>query len=206
MEILLYVVSALTAYLVSGWNPAITLSKLIYKKDIRICGSGNAGFTNFKRVFGNKYAWWVFALDLLKSAVVTAVFAYLFEKVCGRYAFGAAYTGFFAVLGHAYPVWYGFKGGKGFLVSLSEVWIIDWRVGFTATLIMVFLLLLTKYMSLSTVVAMLTVPLFLIVFEHSFDTVITVAVTVLFIAYRHRENFKRLKNGTESKFYFGHKQ
>lgn len=199
---MLYVTAAFTAYLVSGWNPAITLSKLIYKKDIRTCGSGNPGFTNFKRTFGNKYAWWVFVLDLLKSAAVTALFACLFEK----YAFGAAYTCFFAVLGHAYPVWYGFKGGKGFLVGLSGVWIIDWRVGLTVTLIMATTLLLTKYMSLSTVFAMLTAPVFLLIFARSYDTVIMLAVTVLFIAFRHRGNFKRLKNGTESKFYFGHKK
>ena len=53
----LYIAAAITAYLVAGWNPAITLSKAIYKKDIRTCGSGNPGFTNFKRTFGNKWAW-----------------------------------------------------------------------------------------------------------------------------------------------------
>lgn len=65
MEALLYISAALAAYLVAGWNPAITFSKVIYKKDIRICGRGNPGFINFRRSFGNKWAWYVLVLDLL---------------------------------------------------------------------------------------------------------------------------------------------
>ena len=120
MKILLYILSALTAYLVAGWNPAITFSRAIYKKDIRECGSGNPGFTNFKRSFGNRWAWFVLLLDLFKAAVVVGIFALLFEQYFGMYQLGAAYTGLFALLGHAFPIWYGFKGGKGFLVSLHR--------------------------------------------------------------------------------------
>ena len=60
MEGLIFTLAALSAYLVSGWNPSITFSKLIYKKDIRTCGSKNPGFTNFRRCFGDKFAWYVF--------------------------------------------------------------------------------------------------------------------------------------------------
>ncbi len=200
MNALLYILAALSGYLVAGWNPAITFSKMIYKKDIRTCGSGNPGFTNFKRTFGNKWAWWVLVLDLFKAAVVVAIFASLFDRLCGCYQFGAAYTGFFALIGHAYPIWYKFKGGKGFLVSLSVVWVIDWRVGLIATLVMVTLLLLTKYMSVSTVSAMLTCPVLLLLFHTSVSAVILCSFSVIFVAVKHRENFKRLKEGTESKF------
>ena len=200
MKALLFVFAAVSAYLIGGWNPAITFSKMIFKKDIRECGSGNPGFTNFKRSFGNKWAWWVLALDLSKAAIVAVVFANLFDKYLGMYHFGAAYTGLFAMLGHAFPVWYGFKGGKGFLVSLSTVWVVDWRVGLIATLVMVVLLLTTKYMSLSTVTAMLLCPIFLVVFDTPASAVLIITAMVLFMAVRHKENFKRLKNGTESKF------
>ena len=71
MKALAYIISAVFAYFVSGLNPAIIMSKAIYKKDIRTCGSGNPGFTNFKRVVGNKYAWFVFVLDILKGAVIS---------------------------------------------------------------------------------------------------------------------------------------
>ena len=202
MKVLIYIMSAVVSYLVAGWNPAITFSKVIYKRDIRECGSGNPGFTNFKRTFGNRWAWWVFALDLSKAAVVVAVFAHLFELCFGLYQFGAAYTGVFAMLGHAFPVWYDFKGGKGFLVSLSTVWVLDWRVGLIATLFLVGLLLTTKYMSLSTVVAMLSCPIFLVVFGAPTNSVLIITAIVIFMTIRHKENFRRLKAGTESKFTF----
>ncbi len=200
MEIWLYIAGALAAYLISGWNPAITFSKAIYKTDIRTCGSKNPGFTNFKRCFGNKWAWFVLALDLLKAALVVLLFAQVFELRMGLYQIGAAFTGLFAVLGHAYPVWYRFKGGKGFLVSLSTVWVTDWRVGLIVTVVMVALLLTTKYMSLATVAATLCSPLLLLLFHAPLSAVLLNTAMVVFVALRHRENFKRLMAGTESKF------
>ncbi len=203
METVLYLSCAVISYLIGGWNPAITLSKAVYKKDIRTLGSGNPGFTNFKRCFGNKLAPLVLVLDMSKAAIVSVVFALLFERKFGLYAWGAVYSGFFACLGHAYPVWYGFKGGKGFLVSLSTLYVIDWRVGLIATLIMCVLLLSTKYMSLSTVTAILLGPLFLYLFNIENKVIITYAIIALFVLYRHKENFKRLIKGEESKFSFG---
>ena len=200
MEIWLYIAGALAAYLISGWNPAITFSKAIYKTDIRTCGSKNPGFTNFKRCFGNNWAWFVLALDLLKAALVVLLFAQVFELRMGLYQIGAAFTGLFAVLGHAYPVWYRFKGGKGFLVSLSTVWVTDWRVGLIVTVVMVVLLLTTKYMSLATVAATLCSPLLLLLFHAPLSAVLLNTAMVVFVALRHRENFKRLMAGTESKF------
>lgn len=201
MEALLYFSAALCAYLVSGLNPAIIISKLVYHKDIRTCGSGNPGFTNFKRTFGNKLAWWVFILDLTKAAVVVAVFAHLFKIYLGDYQLGAAYTGLFAMLGHSYPIWYKFKGGKGFSVYMSTIWFVDWRAGILATVILVVLLLGTKYMSLSTMSAVSSTVVYLLVTgTKSPYTVVLCAVQVLFIIFRHKENIKRLLNRTESKF------
>lgn len=200
MRAFLYILAAITGYLVSGWNPAITFSKAVYKKDIRECGSGNPGFTNFRRSFGNRYAWHVLVLDLSKAALVIALFAGLLSKEGVAYSFAAAYTGLFCMLGHAFPVWYRFKGGKGFLVSMSIIWFIDWRVGLIALALMLILLFTTKYMSLATVVAMLTCPVVLLVLDAPISVVCIYGACVLFMAIRHKENFKRLKNGTESKF------
>lgn len=203
MKVFLFIAAAVCAYLVGGWNPAITFSKLIYKKDIRTCGSGNPGFTNFKRTFGNKWAWWVFALDLSKAAVVVAIFAHLFKVYVGDYHLGAAYTGMFAMLGHAFPAYYKFKGGKGFSVYMSTIWFIDWRAGVVAAILLVVLLLTTKYMSVATLSAVVsTVFVLLILGTDSPITIILCAAQVLFILIRHKENLKRLKNGTESKFSF----
>ena len=200
MKVFLYILAAVCGYFVSGMNPAIALSKAIYKKDIRECGSGNPGFTNFKRTFGNKWAWWVLVLDLSKAAVVVGIFAWLLSGQGVDFQLGAAYTGIFCMLGHAFPFQFQFKGGKGFLVCLSTMFVIDWRVGLIATGIMVVLLLTTKYMSLSTTLAMLICPILLIPFGASIPVILMATFCAVFMAVRHKENFIRLKNGKESKF------
>jgi len=200
MKIFLFIAAAICGYVIAGMNPAIALSKAIYKKDIRECGSGNPGFTNFKRTFGNKWAWWVLVLDLSKAAVVVWLFAWLLSKQGIVFQFGAAYTGIFCMLGHAFPFQFKFKGGKGFLVCLSTMYVIDWRVGLIATGIMIVLLLITKYMSLSTTLAMLLCPILLIPFGASIPVILMAAACAIFMAIRHKENFKRLVQGKESKF------
>ena len=200
MKILLYILAAVCGYFVAGMNPAIAISKAVYHKDIRECGSGNPGFTNFKRTFGNKWAWWVLVFDLSKAALVVGLFAWLLSLVEVPFQFGAAYTGIFCMIGHAFPILYKFKGGKGFLVCLSVMYLIDWRVGLIATGIMIVLLLTTKYMSLSTTVAMLLCPILLIPFRASLPVILMAAACAIFMAVRHAENFKRLFKGKESKF------
>ena len=200
MKVILYILAAVCGYVIAGMNPAIALSKAIYKKDIRECGSGNPGFTNFKRTFGNKWAWWVLVLDLSKAAVVVWLFAWLLSRQGVDFQLGAAYTGMFCMLGHAFPFQFKFKGGKGFLVCLSTMYVIDWRVGLIATGIMVVLLLVTKYMSLSTTLAMLFCPILLIPFGASVPVILMALACAIFMAVRHKENFKRLVKGTESKF------
>ena len=205
MKALAYIISAVFAYFVSGLNPAIIMSKAIYKKDIRTCGSGNPGFTNFKRVFGNKYAWFVFVLDILKGAVISVVAGLLFRAYVGSWALGVAYAGLFAMLGHAFPIYYGFKGGKGFLVCLSTVWFIDWRAGAIATAVLVIMLPLTKYLSLSTMSALVAGAVAVAAFGGGLAVSIMYAVCVLFVIVRHKQNIVRLVQGTESKFSFGKK-
>lgn len=201
MKLLLWLSAAICAYIVSSWNPAITLSKAIYHKDIRTCGSGNPGFTNFKRSFGNKWAWWVMALDMCKAGIVVLVFAFIFRFFGVDFQIGAAYTGVFALIGHAYPVWYEWKGGKGFLVTLSVIFVVDWQIGLITFALMTILLLTTDYMSLSTVTALLVSPVALILIKDAEPiAVIIVAAMVLFVAVRHKENFKRLLSGTEKHF------
>ena len=200
MTIFLYILAAICGYIIAGMNPAIAISKAIYHKDIRECGSGNPGFTNFKRTFGNKWAWWVLVLDLSKAAVVVGIFAWLLSGQGVDFQLGAAYTGMFCMLGHAFPFQFQFKGGKGFLVCLSTMFVIDWRVGLIATGIMVVLLLATKYMSLSTTLAMLICPILLIPFGASIPVILMATFCAVFMAVRHKKNFIRLKNGKESKF------
>ncbi len=205
-EYLIYILSAICGFLISGLNPAIIFSKAVYGKDIRECGSKNPGFTNFKRCFGSKLAYFVFVLDLLKAAIPVVLFALLFAKHGISYQFGAAYTGVFCMLGHAYPVWYGFKGGKGFLVCTAVLVAIDWKVGIIIFAGAMALLFITKYMSFSTVTAMLCAPAVFAVMGSTLKVVLLVLFCAVFMAVRHKENIKRLINGTESKFYFKSKK
>ena len=203
-KVILCIAAAVVSYLVSGLNPSIILSKLVYHRDIRECGSGNPGFTNFKRTFGSRYAWFVFALDILKSLVLCIVFGFLFRAVFGSFALGAAYSCFFSMLGHCFPVWYGFEGGKGFLVCAAAVWFVDWRAALIAFVIMNTLLFTVKYMSLSVIIAALSVVVSLIFFRPDHWAVLPLVILcVALLIWRHRENIVRLMNGTERKFSLG---
>lgn len=206
MLIFVFILAAVCGYLAAGFNPAIAMSKAIYKQDIRECGSGNPGFTNFKRTFGNKWAWWVFAIDISKAAIVIAVFGYVVSRFGYSFQLGAAFTAMFCMLGHAFPCLYKFKGGKGFSVCLSAMYIIDWRIGLIATAIMCILLITTKYMSLSTTAAMLSCPLMLTFFGADVPVILMASFCSVFMTVRHKENFKRLIRGTESKFYLKSKK
>ncbi len=198
---LLLIVCAACSYLVGGVNPAIVLSTLIYHQDIRTLGSKNPGFTNFKRVYGNRYAWFVFALDILKAVILCVLFCPLFELCEKTYAFGAAYTGLYAMLGHAFPIWYRFKGGKGFLVGAAAIWFIDWRAALIVFAVWGLLLAATKYMSLSVICAATACPFVLALLGNPVDVCALCAAACVLLIVRHRENIVRLLNKTESRFH-----
>lgn len=204
-DIILFFAAALVSYLVSGLNPAIILSRAIYHKDIRTCGSGNPGFTNFKRSFGGRYAWFVFLLDIAKGAVLFLAFGLLFRHIRGEWATGVAVSAVFAMLGHAFPVWYGFRGGKGFLVCLTASWFLDWRAGLVGTAVMTVLLLTVRLMSLATMCGMaLSAGVLWLLFalaDFGWLPAALFSLCVLFMILRHHENIVRLCHGTEKKFY-----
>lgn len=206
MNIAIFIIAALAAYLISGLNPAIIFSHLIYKEDVRNNpkGSGNPGFTNFKRCYGMKWAWLVFILDISKAIIIELIFGWLFTKVLGENfrLVGIAWTGLFAMFGHAYPVWYKFKGGKAFLVCISTLFLINWKAGLFSFILLAILLLLTHYMSLSTIISQIAGVVVLPFLGVSIWPTILFACCTAFTTFRHKENIKRLASGTERKFYF----
>ena len=183
-------------YLLGSVNFAVIFSKTMHHDDVREHGSGNAGSTNMLRTYGIKAAALTFAGDILKG-VISTLLGFLILPYYTGFAYISALC---CMLGHAFPLQYQFKGGKGFLVCLSTMYVIDWRVGLVATGIMVILLLITKYMSLSTTLAMLLCPILLIPFGASVPVILMALACAVFMAVRHNENFKRLIKGTESKF------
>lgn len=198
--IIVFILAAIIPYLVCGLNPAIVMSKLIYHQDIRELGSKNPGFTNFKRVFGGKYAWFVFLLDILKSFAVCLAAGFAFTAVNETFQFGAAYAGLFAMIGHCFPVWYKFNGGKAFLVAVGSIWLIDWRTALIAMAIMMLLLFTVKFMSLSVIIAGISCPITLAIFGAPLPVLIFCILSVALMTWRHKENIKRLIKGTEPKF------
>lgn len=206
MHILMWFIAAICGYLIGGLNLAITLSRLIYHQDIRKAGSGNPGFTNFKRLYGNRYAWFVFVFDLCKAAVLCVIFGLIFKGLDLGWQRGVAFTGLFVMLGHSFPVYYRFEGGKGFLVLLSMLWLLDWRAGAIGTAVMVILLLTLRYMSLATMSALTAGAVCLFLFGADTLSAVINACCVLFMIWRHRENIRRLLAGTESRFSFRSKK
>lgn len=200
MELVIYISVAVAAYLIAGLNPAIILSKTIYRKDIRDEGSHNPGFTNFARVFGKKYAWLVFVLDIGKGALISVLAGLTFAAMGSDRQLGVAYAGVFAMLGHAYPAMYRFHGGKGFLVCLSTLWFIHPGAGGIATAVLVVLLLVFQYMSLATMCAMLMGAIFVVIFGATLPVCLMYAACVAFMIVRHRGNIVRLLHGEERKF------
>lgn len=204
MTIAIYFIAAITAYLVSGLNPAIILSTTIYHKDIRNEGSGNPGFTNFKRVFGLKYGWIVFVLDISKAIVLELLFGWLFSIILGEdyRTIGIALTGFFAMLGHAYPVWYKFDGGKAFLVCVTTLFMVSWKAGLVCLVIFLTLLFTIHLMSLASIICVLLGIPAMIFFDVNTVALIMYALCALFTTYRHKKNIVRLFKKEEPKFYF----
>ncbi len=193
---------AIAAYLIGGVNAAIVISKLKYGKDIRTLGSGNPGFTNFKRVFGmSPWAVFVMLSDIIKAAVPACIAMIVFGNLYGMGQFGAAFTGLFAMLAHCFPIWYGFKGGKAFMTGYGTIWFVDWRMALIAMGVFLILLGLIKYMSVASCISSITCPIVLAILgPESMAVLIISAVSALLVVVRHAENFKNLAHGTETKF------
>lgn len=194
-----FVLAAFAGYLLGSLNSSLITGKF-YRVDVRQHGSGNAGMTNTMRTLGKKAALFVLSGDIAKG--VLAFFAgYL---ICdGR--LGGMLGGTAAVLGHIWPVFFGFKGGKGVLTSLTVLFLIDWPIALGLLLIFVLILLLTRYVSLGSVTAAFMFPVAAVVFGRDIQTVVFSAIISILIIIKHNANIKRLLNGTESKFSFARK-
>ena len=201
MSVTLLVI-AVVSYVLGGVNGAIIMSQLVYHEDIRKSGSNNPGFTNFKRVYGlNAAAWSVMLIDILKTAVPVFASMLIMGYVYGLGQFGAQFAGLFCMLGHCFPVWYGFKGGKAFIAGFATIWFVDWRMTLIAMAIFFVVLFVGKYMSVASCTAALSCPiaLFYLGYSNVWVEVIAIAAAALVIV-RHYPNFVKLAHGTESKF------
>ena len=188
-------------YFLGSINFAILLSKAIYKTDIRDFGSGNAGATNMMRTFGKKTALMTFGGDALK-AFVSGALGYL---LLGQY--GAHIAGLFCVIGHMFPIYYKFKGGKGVVTTAVSMLMCNPFVFLILLVIFLIIVGFTKYISLGSIMCALLYPVILDRVEKFFNGstqpyVIIPMIIAALVVFMHRENIKRLMSGTESKFSF----
>ena len=194
-------------YLVGSLNTAVIVGK-IYGKDIRSHGSKNAGLTNALRVLGKSAAALVLAGDISKGVIACliglslGVYVYSGEaKDClSLLAAGAG-----AVIGHNWPAYFGFKGGKGALTGVAVLFMFDWVMALICLGFFVIVVASTRYVSLGTICAALlfVVISFLPVFGHTFYFNVFAVVMALIVVFKHKENMRRLLSGTENKLSFG---
>lgn len=197
---------AIVAYFCGCFNGAVIVSKYILRNDVRNHGSGNAGLTNFMRVFGGKLAAVVIATDALKAIVALGVGLLAVNGYAPSFwndelqPIAMLWAAMFCLLGHMFPCMFHFKGGKGVLSGGIIAIMLDWRVALVVWGGFIVLVLLTKWVSLGSCWAGLTFPISIwFVFHDPLCTVFGIVCGGLLLV-QHRSNIKRLLNGTESKF------
>ncbi len=209
---------ALISYICGSVNFAIIMSKALYHEDIRTKGSGNPGFTNFKRTYGNKFSsWMVLVLDWMKTLVPVMVTALCFKYLIDdcMWQFGAEFSGFCCMLGHCFPIFYKFKGGKAFIAGAATLFFVDYRVGLICLAIFMLLLFTVRYMSIASCVFTFLGPIGISLFnipnfidgQYIYYVVMALSIcSAMLVILRHYPNFIKLKNHQESKFYLHSKK
>ncbi|MFB0920238.1 MAG: glycerol-3-phosphate acyltransferase, partial [Oscillospiraceae bacterium] len=195
---LFLVITGIISYFLGGMNGAIIASMNIFNRDVRNYGSGNAGLTNFTRTFGSKGVVLVLIVDIIKTIAAVMLGHWLLGMV-GFPVIGKLFAGFCAMLGHVYPIYYRFHGGKAVLCAGTLVWLIDWRVALICWVIFLVVVVFTKYVSLGAISGTAFFPIGLLAFSYSGLEVILGLLCALLLVFAHRENIKRLRSGTESK-------
>ena len=196
----IYIMVAIAAYFLGCFNGAVIVSKYILRNDIRNHGSGNAGLTNFHRVFGGGLTFVVILCDVLKAVLAVLIGSGLFGLCLENAVLGKYWAGLFCLLGHMFPCMFGFKGGKGILSGGTIAIMIDWRVALLALAVFLLVVALTQYVSLGSICAALTFVVCLWLFYHNVGFEVLGAVPAGLLIFAHRSNIKRLLHGTENKF------
>lgn len=200
------VLTALFSYLLGNLNGAILLSRLVEKDDVRRHGSGNAGFTNFFRNYGKATSLLVILIDGAKTALSCLLGAFLLGKY-GLGTEGMLLGGLCATLGHDFPAFLGFRGGKGIVCGFMTALVTDWRIGLILLALFALIYLSTKYVSLASLLcAVGFLVLFPLFYPGKSLVILLSAVMALLAIFLHRENLKRLLKGQERKTDFFQKK
>ena len=201
MTVLLLILIAAIAYGLGGINGAIVASWVLHNKDVRNYGSHNAGLTNYFRTFGAAGVVVVIGIDIVK-AVIAVLIGRALLGIVGAPVVGKLFAGFCLILGHMFPAFHRFKGGKGALCGEVLAFMVDWRVGLLMLVVFVLVIIFTRYVSLGSMLAALSFPILLWSFNYGTLEGILALLCALLVIVKHAENIVRLIGGTESKLNF----
>ncbi len=186
-------IAIIIAYLLGSISFSILLSKLLKTPDPRTEGSQNAGATNVLRIAGKNQAIAVLIGDILKGFIAVKI-----GQIFGVSGFMLGVVSIAAVLGHLFPIWFGFKGGKGVATAIGGVAGLSFISGILIAIIWFAVAFVSKYSSLASLVSVILAPIFLLIFSQ-FAYFIPTVIIALLIVWKHKNNIERLKNNTESK-------
>lgn len=208
-----YIIITIIAYLIGSINFSILISKKKSGYDIRQKGSGNAGTTNMLRNLGKKYAAITLICDVLKG-VVAIILAIIVGNILGdtNKALLVQLAGIAVVIGHTFPIFFGFKGGKGVATSLGILLMTNWQLGLICLVFALVLMALTRVVSMGSIAAAILYPVLTLFVGGGHYIVestglgngyfIYSVILALIVIFNHRENIKRILSGTENKISF----
>lgn len=224
MVLTIAIVTAVLSYLIGSINTSIILSKSIYGTDIRTSGSGNAGATNMLRTHGKGIAIATLICDVLKGAIAIVLASWadnaindyaktaLLTPIESRYILGNLkyIAGVFVALGHDFPVFFGFRGGKGVATSLGVALTLNWQVGLIVAVIALAIMASSRYVSLGSICAAALYPFVLFIYlmatdlnglEHKIGYIAMAFILAFLLIVKHHSNIKKLSQGTENKLF-----
>jgi len=203
----LIILSALIGYALGSISFSVIFSKKIAGFDLREKGSGNAGSTNALRTAGKKVAILTLICDILKGVVaillailIGNIFKYENTDVLVQVAAVAS------IIGHTFPIFFGFKGGKGVATSLGVLLLVNWEIGLICLIFALILMAITKIVSVGSIAAAILFPILVLFIEEGFivegNYFVFSIILALIVIFNHRSNIKKLANGTENKLSF----
>ena len=205
-----YIIIAVIAYLIGSINFSVIISRKIAGFDVREKGSGNAGTTNMLRAVGKKAALITLLCDILKG-VVAILIALIAGKIANNVdkALLIQIAGILVVLGHTFPIFFEFKGGKGVATSLGVLLMTNWQIGLICLVFAIVIMLFSRMVSMGSVGAAILFPVLTLFINNNFIVeasgikyFIYSLILALIVIFNHRENIKRIANGTENKLSF----
>ena len=197
----IYIIISIIAYFIGSISFSVIFSRKFAGFDVRDKGSGNAGTTNVLRTVWKKVAALTLLCDILKGVLAIGI-ALIASKIWPdvnseilKYL-----AGFFAILGHTFPIFFEFRGGKGVATSLGVLITLNWKIGLICLVFGVILIALTRMVSVGSIMSAILFPILMVFMGGvKFEAIIVSILIALLVVFNHRTNIKRLKNGTENK-------